>query len=123
VRVSESYLLFIPVVPLSIWYARSFYKLISGLDEQERTRFNKSGRPLWNILGTVVPLVLVLTSPAEVRFFGCLLSVSFLVFATRAHHRRLREVGFGPVFLKRLMAVTRLSAIGHVFTLLALALR
>jgi len=119
----RSFLLLLPAAPLLALYGIWFVKLIGSLSEDERIRFTKSGRPIWNALGAGIPFALVLTPWIEVRVLALVAQVAFRIMATRAHNRRLSRAGINQDFLRRLSRLTWLSSIGSILVWLAFILR
>jgi hypothetical protein len=122
-QVSTSLLLLLPAIPIHAVYFVRFSRLIAGLDGDQRSRFTKSGTPVWNLLAIGGTVLLLLSHRAELRAAAVLWLAVFLVVATRYHHKRLAEAGFGADFLTRLRRLTSLSGVGIALVVVALALR
>ncbi len=104
-------LLIYACIPLFAVYFFLFQRTLGLLDESERKRFiNDAGQPAWHIFltaGTIVLLFLAV-SPYVRAVIGVLL-LAHTTWASMSQHRKVRALGFTPVFTRRLAAVSYLA--------------
>jgi hypothetical protein len=98
-------------IPVFLVYFYFFSRTMRLLDESERTRFvAEAGQPRWRI-GLTAAFVLLLIFVADPVWRALVGSawIADTAWASFRHHRRLRTMGFDPVFRRTLARVSYLS--------------
>jgi hypothetical protein len=110
-------MLFYACIPLFIVYLFLFRQTFRLLDQSERKRLvTEAARPRWRpaLTAVFVLLLIFLGDPLWRAAVGAVW-IADTAWASVNHHRRLRALGFDPVFRQALAGVSYLSGVVMLF--------
>lgn len=100
-------------IPTFALYFYLFFKLISTLDEQQREIYTKKAGSYGSLVITIILFVLFFfLNIVILRLLIGMGILGHLLWSTRRHIQKLKDLGFSPTFIKQLTITACLSGLG-----------